>query len=66
MALVRRLSMKIYQEYKEMTIEIIQNNPYKLVEDVEGIGFARADELGHQLGIQGIIQIELKRAVFIF
>ena len=48
-----QLSMKIYQAYKEMTIDIMQNNPYKLVEDVEGIGFVRADELGHQLGITG-------------
>jgi len=48
-----QLSMRIYQVYKETTIDVIQNNPYKLVEDVEGIGFARADELGYQLGISG-------------
>jgi exodeoxyribonuclease V alpha subunit len=48
-----QLSMKIYQVYKEMTIDVMQSNPYKLVEAVEGIGFARADELGHQLGITG-------------
>ena len=48
-----QLSMRIYQVYKEQTIEIIQSNPYKLVEDIEGIGFGRADELGRQLGITG-------------
>jgi len=48
-----QLSMKIYQVYKELTIDVIHTNPYKLVEDVEGIGFARADELGHQQGITG-------------
>ncbi|MCQ6273580.1 ATP-dependent RecD-like DNA helicase [Bacillus sp. V3B] len=48
-----QLSMKIYQAYKEMTLDIIQSNPYKLVEDVQGIGFARADELGFHLGITG-------------
>lgn len=48
-----QLSMKIYQVYKENTLEVIQKNPYQLVEDVEGIGFGRADELGHQLGISG-------------
>ncbi|MBB5324838.1 exodeoxyribonuclease V alpha subunit [Anoxybacillus tepidamans] len=48
-----QLSMKIYQVYQDMTLEIIQKNPYQLVEDVEGIGFVRADELGHQLGISG-------------
>ena len=48
-----QLSMKIFQAYKETTIDVIQSNPYKLVEDVEGIGFARADDLGFQLGISG-------------
>ncbi|HHY72903.1 MAG TPA: ATP-dependent RecD-like DNA helicase [Bacillus bacterium] len=48
-----QLSMKIYQTYKENTLEIIEDNPYKLIEDVEGIGFARADELGQMLGISG-------------
>ncbi|MDF0726819.1 ATP-dependent RecD-like DNA helicase [Cytobacillus sp. S13-E01] len=48
-----QLSMKIYQTYKDQTLEIIQENPYKMVEDVEGIGFGRADELGHVLGISG-------------
>ncbi len=48
-----QLSMKIYQAYKETTIDVVQTNPYKLVEDVQGIGFGRADELGHQIGITG-------------
>jgi exodeoxyribonuclease V alpha subunit len=48
-----QLSMKIYQAYKEETLNVIRKNPYQLVEDVEGIGFGRADELGYQLGISG-------------
>ncbi|WP_458412398.1 ATP-dependent RecD-like DNA helicase [Schinkia sp. CFF1] len=48
-----QLSMKIYQTYKEDALEVVGNNPYKLIEDVEGIGFARADELGQMLGISG-------------
>lgn len=48
-----QISMKIYQIYKELTVEVIQSNPYKLVEDVEGVGFSRADELGYQIGISG-------------
>ncbi|WP_044896222.1 ATP-dependent RecD-like DNA helicase [Bacillus alveayuensis] len=48
-----QLGMKIYQTYKDLTLNIIQKNPYQLVEDVEGIGFIRADELGRQLGISG-------------
>ncbi len=48
-----QLSMKVYQAYKDQAIEIIQKNPYKLVEDIEGIGFNRADEIGNKLGISG-------------
>ncbi len=48
-----QISMRIYQTYKDQTLEIIQDNPYKMVEDVEGVGFGRADELGHQIGISG-------------
>ncbi|WP_174729994.1 ATP-dependent RecD-like DNA helicase [Mesobacillus harenae] len=48
-----QLSMKIYQMYKDQAIDLIQTNPYKLVEDIQGIGFRRADELGRQLGMTG-------------
>jgi len=48
-----QLSMKIYQTYHEDTLTIIQDNPYQLIEDVEGIGFAKADELGRKIGKSG-------------
>ncbi|GIN87060.1 ATP-dependent RecD-like DNA helicase [Heyndrickxia sporothermodurans] len=48
-----QISMKIYQVYKEQALDIIQKNPYQLVEDVEGIGFGKADEIGNQLGLTG-------------
>ncbi|MDQ0218198.1 ATP-dependent RecD-like DNA helicase [Peribacillus cavernae] len=57
-----QLSMKIYQIYMQDTISIIQTNPYKLVEDIEGIGFGRADELGYQLGISGSHPDRIKAA----
>ena len=48
-----QLAMKIYQTYKDETMMVIEKNPYQLVEDIEGIGFRRADELGFKLGIHG-------------
>ncbi len=57
-----QLSMRMYQTYKDDTLEIIQKNPYKLVEDIEGIGFGRADELGFQLGISGSHPERIKAA----
>lgn len=46
-----QLSFTIYQTYKEETLDIIHENPYQLVEDIEGIGFKRADNIAEQLGI---------------
>lgn len=59
-----QISMKIYQAYKEQTLEIIQKNPYQLVEDIEGIGFGRADELGHQLGLTGAHPDRIKAGLY--
>ncbi len=53
MVLVRKYRCEFIRPTKKQTLEIIQKNPYKLVEDIEGIGFGRADELGFQLGISG-------------
>ncbi|MET3196217.1 ATP-dependent RecD-like DNA helicase [Bacillus sp. OAE603] len=47
------LSIKIYKTYNESTLEVIRTNPFKLIEDVDGIGFGRADEIGRAIGITG-------------
>ncbi|KAF1296399.1 exodeoxyribonuclease V subunit alpha [Enterococcus sp. JM4C] len=46
-----QLSFAIYKTYQNEALDIIQENPYQLVEDIEGIGFKRADNLAEQLGI---------------
>lgn len=58
-----QLSMKIYQVYKQDAITIIEQNPYQLVETIEGIGFTRADEIGLQLGIGGSHPSRIKAAI---
>lgn len=58
-----QISMKIYQVYQEQALDIIQKNPYQLVESVEGIGFGRADEIGKQLGIVGNHPDRIKQVV---
>ncbi|MBQ7327814.1 MAG: ATP-dependent RecD-like DNA helicase [Clostridia bacterium] len=45
------MSLKIYNVYKEKTAEIVKNNPYKLVEDIDGIGFLTADKIAQNAGI---------------
>ena len=40
----------IQATYKEKTLEVLQNHPYQLIEDIEGIGFKTADELALKTG----------------
>ena len=34
-----KLAMKLMQHYKNHTLSILEENPYQLIEDIEGIGF---------------------------
>ncbi|WP_227002670.1 ATP-dependent RecD-like DNA helicase [Salicibibacter kimchii] len=45
------LATKIIQAYKGETLNVVEKDPYQLVQDIEGIGFQKADALGVQLGI---------------
>lgn len=58
-----QVSMRIYQTYREDAIELLKENPYRLIEDVEGVGFQRADELGSHLGITGAHASRIKAAI---
>ncbi|SDI76733.1 SF1B family DNA helicase RecD2 [Alteribacillus bidgolensis] len=46
------LAVKIYNAYRERTFDVIQDTPYQLVWDIEGVGFYKADKLGKSLGIK--------------
>lgn len=41
---------KIYHAYGEDTIKILTEDPYRLAEDIEGIGFKKADEIALKMG----------------
>ena len=45
------LSMKIYQKYKQETYDVVKANPYKLAEDIFGVGFKTADSIAYKAGI---------------
>lgn len=45
------LAVKIYQKYGMGLYKVMQENPYKLAEDVSGIGFRIADEIASKIGI---------------
>ncbi|MBC6695515.1 ATP-dependent RecD-like DNA helicase [Terrisporobacter mayombei] len=43
--------LRIYKKYKEKSIEVINKNPYRLAEDIRGIGFKIADDIASKIGI---------------
>ncbi len=43
---------KIYKQYRGRTIDILKENPYRLADEVWGIGFKLADEIALKLGFQ--------------
>lgn len=42
---------KIYKTYKHESIALVQENPYRLAQDIWGMGFKTADQIAQQLGI---------------
>ncbi|MCI2062785.1 MAG: ATP-dependent RecD-like DNA helicase [Eubacteriaceae bacterium] len=44
-------ALKLYQSYGVATMEIVENNPYALADDIDGIGFRKADAIAMSLGI---------------
>lgn len=44
-------AVKIYKQYKEKSIAIIEENPYRLAQDIWGIGFKTADQIAQKSGI---------------
>lgn len=45
------MALKIYDIYGSKTVDIVKTNPYRLVEDVDGIGFMTADRIAKNIGI---------------
>ncbi len=45
------LAVRIYKTYKDASISVVKNEPYKLAGDVWGIGFKTADKIAQSMGI---------------
>lgn len=54
---------KIYKKYKHEAIAIVQQNPYKLAEEIWGIGFKIADQIAQNIGIKADSTIRIKAGI---
>lgn len=57
------LSMKLYNHYGDKTMSVLENDPYQLIYDIDGIGFIRADEIAQKLGIKEDDPRRIKAAI---
>ena len=54
------LSNKIYTMYGQKVYDIIKTNPYKLADDLSGIGFKTADEIARRAGVEVNASMRIK------
>lgn len=46
-----KMAQKIYEKYKESAIDVLEEDPYQYVFDIEGFGFQTADQIAQQKGL---------------
>ena len=61
--LTPKAASQIFNQYKEESLNLIEEHPYLLVEEVQGIGFKIADQLAERLGIASDAPERLRAAL---
>ncbi|HHV72731.1 MAG TPA: ATP-dependent RecD-like DNA helicase [Clostridia bacterium] len=59
-------AIKIYRQYGRDSLTVIRQNPYRLAEDIFGIGFLTADRIARQVGIEPTSPFRVQSAVKYF
>lgn len=57
------LAVKIFQEYGQRMYEILRENPYRLADDINGVGFKTADDIASRVGIGSNSDYRIKAGV---
>ena len=57
------LAVKIYNIYKSETKRLVLENPYRLIDDVDGIGFLTADKIAQSMGIEAVSEFRVRAAL---
>jgi exodeoxyribonuclease V alpha subunit len=56
-------AIKIYNIYKNDSVSVLKSNPYRLIEDISGIGFKTADRIAESLGIEKDSEFRIKSGI---
>ncbi|WP_270395265.1 ATP-dependent RecD-like DNA helicase [Mediterraneibacter massiliensis] len=58
------LAAKIYKHYGEKVYRVLEENPYQLADNIEGIGFKTADEIASRIGIHTDSDYRIRSGLF--
>lgn len=58
------LAVKIYKYYGTKLYKVLEENPYQLADNIEGIGFKTADEIATRIGIHSDSDFRIKSGIF--
>lgn len=56
-------AVRIWKAYGMGTYEVLRTNPYRLAEEIRGIGFATADEIAKRIGIRADSQYRIRSGI---
>ncbi len=59
-----KMANKIYSKYNSDIYKILKENPYKLADDIDGIGFKIADEIAAKVGIRADSDFRIKSGIY--
>ena len=59
-----KLSAKIYRYYGMRVYKVLEENPYQLADNIEGVGFKTADEIASRIGIHTDSDYRIKSGLF--
>lgn len=57
-------ALRIYKTYGEDSQAVLKENPYRLAQDIRGIGFKTADDIAYQLGVAEDAPERIKAGIF--
>lgn len=57
------LALKIYNIYKTETKSLVLSNPYRLIDDVDGVGFVTADKIAQSMGVEPLSEFRVRAAL---
>ena len=58
------LAVKIYQYYGNKLYQVLEENPYQLADNIDGVGFKTADEIAFRIGIHADSDFRIRSGLF--